>query len=329
MTKQSKTTGATKTKRPATKRPVSSLRKLAPASYEKFVPRSFRASRTKPKYHTLPKARLMFGEAIQLLWSGRRVTAGITGVYALGLLLLVVGFSLGADFTKVREALQTEAQTASGVNSLALQIVYLFGNTSSTPSPVSGLYQSILLVVCSLALIWALRELRQKRAVTVKQSFYRGMTPLVPFLLVVLVIGLQFLPMTIGAYVYGIVTDYGIAVRGYEKLLALLLLVLGALWSFRMLTSSFFAPYAVTLPNMEPQRALREVRAVVEGRRLLVWRKILFLPLALIITIVLAISPFIVVAPVLAPWAFFLLSCGAFAVTHAFMFVLYRELIRE
>lgn len=312
----------------ATKSKASRARSLAPATYKRFWPKKLRTPRVKPAYKPLSKARILFYEAVKLLLTGKKTILGILAIYALGLLLLVVGFSIGNDFGAVREQLGGVFQSTTNFNSLLLQVVFLFSNANTSSTPAAGLYQSILLILCSLALIWAFRELRLGRPAGTKASFYQGMTPLIPFLGVVIIISLQLLPMTISAYLYNLVTVNGITVHWYEKAISLLLFLSMCFWSFRMISSSIFAPYAVTLPGMTPLQALYSVKELVRGRRLLIWRKLIFLPFALVLLLALAIAPVVLVLPVLAPWVFFLLTCLAFAMTHAYLYTLYRELIR-
>ena len=329
-TTKSKSTATTKKKlKNASDLQSKQKRQLAPATYTRFLPKKLRTKRVKKTYPKLPKARLLFASAVSLLLSQWKGFTGILAVYAVGLLLLVVGFSLGSDFSEARQSLNTVFQDKSTFSNLFMQVFFLFSNSSSTTGQTAGIYQSVLLVLCSLALIWGLREAKQGRDFTTKQSFYSGMTPLVPFLLTVVFISVQLLPLTIGAYLYNLVTINGIVVSFPEKFVAFCLFAALCFWSLRMLTSSVFTPYISTLPGMQPLAAFASAKELVPGRRLVIWRKLIFLPVALVVLLALAIAPFIVLLPATAPWVFFVLTCVAFAITHAYLYVLYRELIRE
>ncbi|MBP9853163.1 MAG: hypothetical protein QG629_560 [Patescibacteria group bacterium] len=308
---------------------VGQKRQLAPSSYARFLPKKFRGSQPKPTYRKLPPARILFLEATKLMLAQWRSFVGIVTVYGVGLLVLVVGFSIGSDFSQARQALNEVFQGKNGANSLFMQVFFLFSNNSTGTSQTAGLYQSLLLIICSLALIWGLREARQGRSFTTKQSFYSGMTPLIPFVLSIAIISIQLLPLTIGAYLYDLVTANSIVVTSLEKCVAFLIFAALGFWSLRMITHSMFTPYIVTLPRMTPLRALGDAKQIVSSRRLVIWRKVLFLPVALIVLLALAIAPFVLFVPAVAPWIFFALTCGAFAVTHAYFYVLYREMIRE
>jgi hypothetical protein len=204
----------------------------------------------------------------------------------------------------------------------------LFGGANTSNTPNGGIYQSILLIVCSLAMIWLLRQSQAKKPIGTKLAFYRGMYPLIPFLAVMLIIGIQLLPLSIGAYLYSALVS-GIAVHGWEILLSFLLFASLAYWSLRMLTSSVFALYIVTLPEMTPLKAIRSAKELVRGRRLVVWRKLLFLPLAIVVGSSVLILPFMLFLTPVVVAVFFVLSTAWFAIVHSYLYTLYRELLNE
>jgi hypothetical protein len=96
-----------------------------------------------------------------------------------------------------------------------------------------------------------------------------------------------------------------------------------------MVTSSVFALYIVTLPNVTPMAALRSARDLVLHRRWLIMRKVLFLPVALLVIAAIIMVPVIILSPAVAEWLFFGLSMLALAVVHSYMYGLYRELIKN
>ena len=89
------------------------------------------------------------------------------------------------------------------------------------------------------------------------------MYPLIPFILVLLVCCLQLLPLIIGSSLYSLVVSNGIAVQPIEKFVWALLFASLALLSLYMITSSLFALYISTLPDMTPMKALRSARELV------------------------------------------------------------------
>jgi hypothetical protein len=193
--------------------------------------------------------------------------------------------------------------------------------------PAGAVYHSVLLVVVSLAVIWALRQTFAGRKTSIRHAFYKGMHPLIPYLLVLIVVALQMVPALVGVTIYGIVDANGLAVNFAEQAVWLLLLGLLALLSLYMITSSAMALYVVTLPDMTPLRALRSARELVRFRRWQVMRKMLFLPLALLALAVLVMMPFLLWLTPVADYVFIAISPLGLVVFHAYMYSLYRELM--
>lgn len=277
----------------------------------------------------LPKARNIFKISLHRLKAARMAVIGVTLVYGAGVMLLVRGFSASQDFQTLQVLLDGLLNGATGkLKSIGLQLTFLFGGGGNENTlPNASLYQMILLVICSLALIWIFRQSQAKKSVSTKAAFYNGMYPLVPFLLILFIIGFQLLPLTIGSFLYSALIQNGIVVYGWEKLLALTVFILLSLWSLRMITASMFAIYIVTLPEMAPFRALRSAKELVRGRRLMIWRKLLLLPIVLFVGTTVIILPFLLFLTPFTVWVFFLLSTAWFALIHSYLYTLYRELI--
>jgi hypothetical protein len=254
----------------------------------------------------------------------------ITITYGLLNLVLVHGLTGTVNLYNVKSSISQALKGSGGQISTSLTLfVYLLGNSSNSGNANAAVYQTILIVLVSLATIWALRQVYNEAKIKMRDSFYRGMYPLVPFILVLLVIGLQLIPLLVGGLLYSTVINGSIAVYAIEKILWALLFLLLALVSLYMLCSSLFALYIVTLPDMTPMKALRSARQLVRHRRLLVLRKILFLPLALLIISIIIMFPLILFATSLAAWVFFVLTMVGLVVIHSYMYALYRELLNE
>ena len=163
--------------------------------------------------------------------------------------------------------------------------------------------------------------------VRIKDAFYKGLYPLAPFILVLMVVGLQTVPLIVANTLFGFLFNNGLAVTLLEKILGALIFFLLALLTIYMVTSSLFALYIVTLPDIEPLQALRSARELVRFRRWTVMRKLLFLPLVLIIVGAVVVIPMILYLTVIAEWVYFFLSMFTLAVVHSYIYTLYRELL--
>jgi hypothetical protein len=133
----------------------------------------------------------------------------------------------------------------------------------------------------------------------------------------------------IGSSIYSIVIANGIAVNLIEKALFVALFVALAALSVYWISSSLFALYIVTLPDMTPLKALRSARELVRGRRWAVFRKLICLPVILLVVAAIIMLPIIILLTPLAQWVFFLLTMFALVAVHTYMYTLYRELLNE
>lgn len=276
----------------------------------------------------LPSAWKISKQAAKLLWQHRKLIIGITLIYGVLNIILVRGFSGGTDVSGLKNDLSqifsgNWGHLASSLTVFALLVTSAGNTTSST----GGTYQLLLVLIISLAIIWTLRQVLAGNKVRVRDGFYRGMYPFIPFVLVVLVIGLQLIPLLIGSTLYSTVINNGIAVFAVEKFFWGLLFFLLALLSLYMICSSIFALYIVTLPDMTPMKALRSARELVRLRRWTVLRKVIFLPIILLIVAAIIMIPIIAFITPAAQWLFFILTMLAVVAVHAYMYTLYRELL--
>jgi hypothetical protein len=305
--------------------------RLLTASKPKLVwykPATWRYRQTVPEYKPLPEAYSLFRNVVLQLWTNKKLFGGIVLTYGVLDIVLVRGFSSGSNLASFKSTLDHTFTGSGGkLASSVLTLGYLLSGSGSGGVAQSDIYQSILLLICSLAIIWALRQVTTGRTTRVRDTFYRGMYPLIPFFLLVVLIGAQLLPLAIGGGLYNTVMTNGIAVHAWEKVFWLLLFIGLGLWSLYMITASVFALYIVTLPNMTPLRAYRSAKQLVYGRRLLIWRKIIFLPIVLILLAAIVGVPLIFFAAPLALWVFFALGVIALPVVHSYLYNLYRGML--
>ncbi len=273
---------------------------------------------------TLPSVWALTRGATKLILQNRVIFLGVTIVYAI-LTLLFVGIASNTDITALKQAFAGNSSISTGFN----VFLNLLGTSSGSSNTASGAYQFILAIIASLAIIWALRQVVSGVKIRIRDAYYRGMYALVPFILILLVIGLQLLPLIIGSAIYAQVMSNGIAVLLFEKILWGILFGFSALISLYLLSSSTFALYIVTLPDMTPVKALRSAHALVKGRRIVLIRKLIFLPLLLFVAAAIIMLPFILWMAFLAQAVFFALGMFVLLIVHGYLFALYRGLINE
>lgn len=251
----------------------------------------------------------------------------------LGLILLQfilsIVFVIGVDSISSFLAIKNDIQEAFGnvggkyAQSIAL-LGYVLGlGTDSTGSNL----QFFITLIFSLAIIWSIRQVMAGERIKLKQAFYEGMYPIIPFLLVLLVIGLQLIPLTIGNFLITTVTSGGLAVTFVEQFVWWILFAFLALLSLYMLLSSIFALYIVTLPEMTPLKALRSARGLVLHRRVSIGLRLIGLPAVGILIYVAVLLPLILIVPLLVVPIFALLSSFGLFFVHSYIYNLYRELL--
>lgn len=316
--------------RPAVKsKRIAAARATAPAAPRRLKGAKYRSFRLHGRIKhpgTMPNVLRLSRTSASLVWQHRRLFAGIVLVYGVLSLVFVHGLDSVVDVASWKKQL-LQALGGNQVSSSLAVFGLLLGSSGGSATATAGVYQFVFLLVVSLAIIWSLRQILTGNAVRVRDGFYRGMYPLVPFVLVLVVIALQLLPFAGGAALYGVVMNNGIAVGAFEKALCVVLLVLLALLSLYMICSSLFALYIVTLPDMTPMKALRSARELVRYRRWTVLRKILWLPLVLLVLGGAIMLPIIIWLAAAAEWVFFVLTLFAVVFLHAYYYTLYRELI--
>ncbi len=317
---------AVKTKKspPATIQHAKTERKRKVSKYK-----SFRLNKKIPHpAGPLPSSAYVLRNSLKLIKKNSWVLLGVLCIYIFLNLVLVRGFVSPLNVGELKDNINdTFGDSLNGVSLAGAIFGSLLNSSNTPPSETSSLYQTILFIITSLAIVWVFRQSAAGKKPTLRGAFYDGLYPLVPYLLVLSTLLLQCVPALIGNFIYGTVTSNGIAVTGLEQGIWSLFYGSLLLLSLYMVCSSVFALYVVTLPGMHPLRALRSSRQLVFSRRLNVFRKLLVVPALALIVLVLVVVPAIYFLPIIAPWLYFVLSLASIVLLHAYLFTLYRELL--
>lgn len=204
----------------------------------------------------------------------------------------------------------------------------LLSSLTATTDEITNFYQLSILVICSIAFIWLIRKLHGRTTdASVRSAFYEGMTPLVPFLGVLLLMVIMLLPVAIGSLLLA-TAQSSAAITGQAEIMVLsLVMILTAVLSAYLLAGSVFAFYIVTLPRTRPTVAVRSSLRLLRIHRWRVMSKVIGFYIALVVLGFLLVLPFIWWLPRYAEIAFFIMGCGSFAVMHTFLYKLYRSML--
>ena len=280
--------------------------------------KSTRVNKSSIAEKTMDGVFVLFKDSLVFIFRNWKIFTAILGVYALLDIFFVSGLNIG-----------NSSKVVIGNNILSKGIS-VFNNATSTASTInsnSGIYQTIFGIIISLAVIYVIRQLYANKEVTISDAFYKGMYPIIPSLIVLLIIVIQFIPLMIGSFVLAYFL-HGISSIGiFVKILAAIPCLALFYWSFYMLSSSVIAYYVSTLPDMKPMQAIKSAKEVVEGKRLKVFWRLIALPIALSILIFVVVFPVGLIIPVLAPWLYFVFELLILFITHSYLYRLYRELI--
>jgi hypothetical protein len=124
-------------------------------------------------------------DSIYIVRKHKKVFGGIFLVYLLFTLVLASPFGPNTNVSEMKQ------QFMDVTNSDSLQLdtgVTIFGILLSSfgGSQTEGgtAYQTIFLILTSLAVIWVLRQALAEKMTTTREAFYNGLYPLAPFILV-------------------------------------------------------------------------------------------------------------------------------------------------
>lgn len=319
-----KTKTKPKTTKQATTRPVaaaSRVRKLSRRGRKKAV------RTNKP----IPSGYRIMRSALKHLWLHKRLFGSILAIYTVLYVLLVKGLATNFQLPDTRQLLEeTFGNSISTAETAAALFGSLLGTAGTTVSEAGSVYQIVLFVLFSLIIIWSLRasfDAKTGTSISLRRAFYTSTYPLVPYVLVGLVMMLQLVPALIVLTLYSVVSANGIVFGPAEQFFWSLLMLAGIAVSAYWLCSSLFASYIVTLSNTSPMVALRSARKLVKYRRRSIVLRLLFLIFMLLVVLAVVFLPLVIFAPVVAEITFMIVTLAFLFVAHAYMYVLYRELL--
>lgn len=275
----------------------------------------------------LPSSFTLTKRAFMHVWRYKKLFGIIAAVYLLLTLVLVRGFIFTADITVVKDAITELFRGSVGQIAGSVTVMGLLVGSLNPQTEVAALYQTILLLIFSLFMIWTLRQTYIGEAPRARDVFYRSSYPLVQFVIVVFIVSLQLIPLLIANFIYNAAIVSGVVVSFAEVFAVCIVIFLLAVWSFYMISVSMVALYIVALPDMTPLKALRSAKSLVNHRRWTVMRKVLFLPIALSVIGFTAMVPIIILLPAAAEILFLIGSAFILPLAHSYLYSLYRELL--
>lgn len=257
------------------------------------------------------------------------VFGGIVLIYAILNIVLVGGISGSGELQQMKDNIGSVfTGQANAFNTGLTLFGFLVVSGTGVASGVASAYQTLVLIIISLAIVWALRQLYAGNKIRIRDAFYNSSYPLVQLLLVLLMVTVHLLPAAIGTFLIGTLVLGGILTVGWQQAAITFVGLMFLLWSAYLLCASLFATYIVTLPDMTPLKALRSAKSIVQYRRAMVLRRLLFLPVTLLLAAAIVMVPLAILYTPAATAVFFVLTILSVPIIHSYMYSLYRELIK-
>jgi hypothetical protein len=280
-------------------------------------------SKALTKIHGLSSSWALLKRSTVFWWRHRSRFLWISGLYFVSSFLL----ARGAEITTIDEIRQQVSGDADeGFFDTVTTAGVALGSDSQANTSASA-YQLILFVVFSLATIWMIRRLMASQSFRIRDTFYKGMYPLIPFAAILVLIVIQTLPFFIGGLIYSFVTIGGVAFGFLEQIPFLILWILLSAGTGYLLAGSVMTLYAVTLPDMYPLQALRAVRKRAIYRRWHILARILIISLVLAVLFSVAFIAIVGFIPSVTFVSIDFLWALIVPFLHVYLFHLYRELV--
>lgn len=322
MTQAAKSNSKAKTSRKSPIRKKPRVRPLPAHRSFRLTPKKYRQAEPVIGVSDLVK------KSLKLIASNKKNYLGLLTLHSSIVFIFVLGLGSSFNLVEAKQVVESAVGDTSSQASIGVALFsYLGGSVSAGAVEGAGVYQGIMAIIFSLAIIWASRQILAGEKIGFRDPLYKGMYPLVPFLLLLIVIGLEFIPMAVGGLIYNTILQNGLAATTLEKVLWLILFLMTSLLTLYMIISSVFALYIATLPDVRPFQALRSARELVLHRRVAIAIRFLALPVILITVALIIFVPIIIfLAPIAEPLFLVALSF-AMVFSHVYMYVLYRSLI--
>ncbi len=313
--------------------PKSNVRRLKKPRYTSFRLEKRIAYKAPPTPGTIAILR----EALHTLIKHWRLIGGVAAIYAALYLILVRGIGGGIDFVTLKEEITTSMNdliSDGSVNSATtvlglVSVLVLNPAAGQAQNAAANFYQAIILILFLLALIWTLRQLQSGKHFRIRDAYYRGMYPLVPFILILVVIAAQAVPLLFANLVLNIVRDAEtpVALSLAEQVLWALFWFLMMLASVYMISGSIFALIIVTLADMTPLRALNGAYDLLRFRRFTVLRRVFVLMIIIVLGLGVVMVPTILWAVRFAGIVYTAWSVFSLTLLVTCLFVMYKRML--
>ncbi len=273
----------------------------------------------------VPSSFVLLGRSVTFLFKHMKKLFGVFLVmYVLYFLFVRAGSTF--DIESYDQLISDELGDNDLVNNVLLTGI-LIGSGGNSDASVSSISSFLLLVMGSLAFIWAIRHLTAGKKFLIRDAYYKVMYPLIPFVIILFVITVQLVPFVVGGFLYSTAEINGLITSGIERTLFVSGWIALGLLSVYWLSNSIMSIYATTLPDIYPMQALRSTKKVVKGRRWSIFIKVFMLGVFLLLFGGSLLFMIVAFFPSVAVYFYDIMAVFALLFAHIYLFKLYRSLL--
>lgn len=280
------------------------------------------------KNRNLPSLKSVVIEPAKFILNSKKIFFGISILYSVLLFIFIKGFGFGFSLEATKSQLDEFFLGSLGKFDESVTLFSeLLSSYGSTTDAATGVYQFFLTIFMILALIYLCREIMANKQTSVKDAFYKGMYPIIPFILVLIVVAIQTLPLVVGNFFLTTVITNGLISTMFERIVWYGVFILLASATVYMITSSIFALIISTLHDVTPFQALRSANKLVAKRRLKIILRFFILFVFTFLGIALLFFPLVLLSPLVAELLFLLVGSLSIAYLVAGAYNIYRQLL--
>ncbi len=268
--------------------------------------------------------------SLNIIWSNKNAFFSILAIYTVVYMIVVQGFSSSYNSQLASSAVRGLLNGhLSGIYTSFDALSFFAGSYSSSAS--AGIFQAFLVIILNLAIIWTLRQVTNGKNVKVRarDAYYKGMYPLIQYIIICLVIVVELLPLALAFTIYNFMIINSIATTIFQIFLTILITIALAILSLWLICYSIISQFIVTLPDVTPMQALSSAKNLVKKQRILVMRKIAALPIIVVCLSLIIILPVTLVLPNLVTATYILTGLFVVLFSLTYLYSLYKELIND
>lgn len=302
--------------------------------------RSFRITRKSEirYYETIPATWWLMVRTVKLLKREWKKALPLVAIFA-PLAWIVTGI-----FSEQFAALKDSLTLFEGTLNLSEELVALgtgFVVSQGTIPQDALILLNILGLIAWLSFVWIARYSYAGKPTSMREALYTSPSAFVPFLLLVILLVIQLIPIMLAAVIFFSLQGGGFTQTTLERALFIVLGALLLVFSFYFIVSTLMALQVATLPGMYPWRALRNARKLVTNRRFAVLRKVVMLPIVIIIFFAVTVIPLLYFDKLICaegscwstatilPLGYYIVVGISIAFASTYLYVIYRALLEQ